>query len=74
MQILNLLQNQPSGNKSYTEKYQRHTACSFCYKVVCHYDKQYSRDSVLYRGEDSINVFMKSMFREVKKNSRCNKR
>ena len=57
---------QPSGNKSHTEKYQRHTACSFCYKVVCHYDKQYSRDSVLYRGEDSISVFMKSMFRDVK--------
>ena len=57
---------QPSDNKSYTEKYQKHTACSFAYKVVGHYDKQYSRDSVLYRGEDSISVFMKSMFGEVK--------
>ena len=58
---------QPSNNKSYTEKYQKHTACGFAHKVVCHYDKQYSRDSVLYRGEDCIKVFMKSMFQEVKK-------
>ena len=29
---------QPSDEKSYTEKYQKHTACSFGYKVVCHYD------------------------------------
>ena len=41
---------QPSDNKSYTEKYQRHTACG--YKVACHYDKQYSRDLKIYRGED----------------------
>ena len=58
---------QPSDDKSYTEKYQKHTACGFAYKVVCHYDKQYSRDLVLYRGEDCIKVFMKSMFQEVKK-------
>ena len=35
---------QPSDKKSYTEKYQKHTACSFGYKVVCHYDKSYSGD------------------------------
>ena len=35
---------QPSDSKSYTEKYQKHTACNFSYKVVCHYDKKYSRD------------------------------
>ena len=56
---------QPSDEKSYTEKYQRHTACSFCYKVVCHYDKQYSGDAVLCRGQDCISVFLKSMFREL---------
>ena len=33
---------QPSDRKSYTEKYQWHTACSFSYKVVCCYDKGYS--------------------------------
>ena len=57
---------QPSDNKSYTEKYQKHTACSFGYKVVCHYDKQYSGDLKICRGEDCINKFIKSMFGEVK--------
>ena len=66
---------QPSDRKSYTEKYQKHTACSFGYKVVCHYDnlgsqgpdhKNYSGDVVIYRGEDCIQKFMKCMFEEVK--------
>ena len=56
---------QPSDNKSYTEKYQKHTACSFGYKVVCHYDKKYSGDVVIYRGKDCIDKFMKCMFDEV---------
>ena len=55
-----------SDSKSYTEKYQKHTACSFGYKVVCHYDKKYSGDVVIYRGEDCIQKFMKCMFEEVK--------
>ena len=57
---------QPSDKKSYTEKYQKHTACSFGYKVVCYYDQKYSRDLVFYRGEDCIQKFMKCMFEEVK--------
>ena len=57
---------QPSDKKSFTEKYQKHTACSFGYKVVCHYDKSYSGDVVIYRGEDCIQRFIKCMFEEVK--------
>ena len=57
---------QQSDKKSYTEKYQKHTACSYGYKVVCHYDKQYSGDLKIYRGESPINKFLKSMFQEVK--------
>ena len=53
--------------RSYTEKYQKHTACSFGYKVVCHYDEKYSSDVVIYRGEDCIQKFMKCMFEEVTK-------
>ena len=53
--------------RSYTEKYQKHTACSFGYKVVCHYDSKYSSDVVIYRGEDCIQKFMKCMFEEVTK-------
>ena len=65
---------QPSDRKSYTEKYQRHTACSFGYKVVCHYDKKYSKDVVIYRGEDCIGEFMKSMFEEVENCQKNNER
>ena len=56
---------QPSDQQSYTEKYQRHTACSFGYKVVYHYDKKYSKDIVIYRGSDPISKFMKCMFEEL---------
>ena len=56
---------QPSDGKSYTEKYQKHTACSFGYKVVCHYDKKYSKDVVIYRGGDCTGEFMKCMFEEL---------
>ena len=56
---------QPSDSRSYTEKYQKHTACSFGYKVVCHYDEKYSGDAVIYCGEDCIQKFMKCMFEEV---------
>ena len=28
---------QPSDSQSYTQQYQKHTACSFGYKVVCHW-------------------------------------
>ena len=57
---------QPSDSRSYTQQYQKHTACSFGYKVVCHYDQKYSGDVVIYRGEDCIERFMKCMFEEVK--------
>ena len=57
---------QPSDRKSYTEKYQKHTGCSFGYKVVCHYDENYSGDVVIYRGKDCIQKFIKCMFEEVK--------
>ena len=28
----------------------RHEACGFGYKVVCHYDKQYSKPTVIFRA------------------------
>ena len=58
--------DRPPEERSYTEKYQKHTACGFGYKVVCHYDEKYSRDLVIYRGEDCIQKFIKCMFEEVK--------
>ena len=56
---------QPSDKKSYTEKYQKLTACSSGYKVVCHYDKKYSKPVVIYRGMDPVGEFIKCMTREV---------
>ena len=55
----------PSVKKSYTQTYQRHTACSFGYKVVCHYDKKYSKPVVTYRGPDAVYKFLVSMLLEV---------
>ena len=69
MQILNLAMTQkittcvPSDKKSYTQTYQRHTACSFGYKVVCHYDKKYSKPVLIYRGP--VSKFLISMLLEV---------
>ena len=56
---------QPSDQKSYTQTYQRHTACSFGYKVVCHYDKKYSKPVVIYRKPDAVYKFLVSMLLEV---------
>ena len=55
----------PLDEKPYTEKYQKHTPCSFGYKVVSHYDKEYSKDYVIYRGEDPIGEFLKCMQGDV---------
>ena len=56
----------PSNESSYTTTYQRHRACGFGYKVVCHYDKRYSKPVEIYRGEDAIEKFIKKMFEEVR--------
>ena len=56
---------QPSNQKSHTQTYQRHTACSFGYEVVCHFDKKYSKPVVIYRGPDAVYKFLVSMLLEV---------
>lgn len=56
---------QPYADKSYTDKYQKHTACSCGYKLVCFYDDKYTKPVKIYRGEDSIKNFMKQMLMEV---------
>ena len=57
---------QQEGKKSYTELYQKHTDCSFAYKVVCCYDDKYSKPIQLYRGENAVYKFMENMLNEVK--------
>ena len=56
---------QPSGTKSYTDKCQKHNACSYGYKVVCCYNDTYSKPVQVYRGEDSINKFMQQILSEM---------
>ena len=56
---------QPDDAKSYTDKYQNHTGCSYGYKVVCCYDDTYSKPVKIYRGENSISYFMLDMLSEV---------
>ena len=48
----------PPGHKSYTQAYQKHELCGFGYKVVCHYDKKYSKPEVIYRGENVVQKFI----------------
>ena len=57
---------QPDNDKSYTEKYQKHTDCGYGYKVVCCYDDKYSKPIQIYRGEKAVYKFMEKMLEEVK--------
>ena len=54
-----------SHKKSRTEKYQKHIACGYGYKVVCCYDDKFSKPVKIYRGEMTIQKFMKDMLVEV---------
>ena len=52
-----------STNMESTEKYQRHEACSFAYKVVC-VDPKYSKPPVIYRGVNAVEHFIESVLKE----------
>ena len=56
---------QPDDAKSYTDKYQKHTGCSYGYKLVYCYDDKYSKSVKIYRGENSISYFMLDMLSGV---------
>ena len=58
--------DEKAPQKSYTEQYQKHTACGYGYKVVCCYDDKFSKPIKIYRGEMTINKFMNDMLAEVK--------
>ena len=55
----------PYDEKSYTQAYQRHTDCSYGYKVVCSYDDNYSKPIQIYRGEKAVYKFLEKMLEEV---------
>ena len=56
---------EPNNVKSYTNQYQKHTSCSYGYKLVCCYDDKYSKPVKIYRGENTISYFMLDMLSEV---------
>ena len=55
-----------NNDKSYTEAYQKHTDCSYGYKVVCCYNDKYTKPIQIYRGKKAIYNFMEKMLDEVK--------
>ncbi|CAB4033669.1 Gastrula zinc finger, partial [Paramuricea clavata] len=56
--------SEDTEEKSSTELYQTHKACSFGLKTVCHYDDQYSGEYISYVGEDATVVFLKTVLKE----------
>ena len=50
-------------NESYTNKYQKHVACSYGYKLVC-VDDKFSKPFKSYLDEDVVSNFINSMIKE----------
>ena len=64
--VLRGLQTDDKGsNASYTKKYQEHIPYSFVYKVVC-IDDRFSKLVVLYRGENTVNDFVKATLKQYR--------
>ena len=51
--------------RSYTVACQTHENCGYGYKVICRYDKKYSKHTRIYRGENAVYKFMEKMLEEV---------
>ena len=51
-------------NKSYAKKYQKHTACSYSYQLVC-VDSKFSKPFKSYIGENAVYDLINSMIEEV---------
>ena len=52
-------------DESYKNKYKKHVACSYGYKLVCIYDK-YSKPFTSYLGKNAVYNFISSMLEESK--------
>ena len=51
--------------ESYTNKYQKHIACSYGYKLVC-FDDKFSKPFKTYLGENTVYNFINSIIKESK--------
>jgi hypothetical protein len=65
-----ILHPQDENSTSNKTVYQKHEACGYGYKVVCHYDSGLSGEYKTYRGSNTVNHFITNMLDEVEK---CNK-
>ena len=54
-----------NSEESYRNKYQKHIACSYGYKLVC-VDNKFSKPFKTYLGEDDVYNFINSMIEERK--------
>ena len=54
----------PNPEKTYTEKYQKHTPSGYCYYVKCKGEEKYP-EPVVYRGEDFLQKFCEMIKEEV---------
>ena len=57
--------NNEKNKRLYTEAYQTHEDCGSAYRVICCYDDEYSEDICIYRGENTVYIFMEKMLEEV---------
>ena len=55
----------PNNEKSYTEAYQKHIDCGYGYKLVCHYNDEFSKPVQVFRDENAVYNFMEKMLEEV---------
>ena len=55
----------PNNEKSYTEAYQKHIDCGYGYKLVCHYNDEFSKPVQVFGGENAVYNFMEKMIEEV---------
>ena len=51
--------------ESYTNKYQKHIACSYDYKLI-YADDKFSKSFKTYLGEDAVYNFINDMMKESK--------
>ena len=55
----------PNNEKSYTEAYQKHIDCGYGYKLVCHYDDEFSKPVQVFRGENAVHNFMEKCLKKL---------
>ena len=62
---------EPSQDKSFTNKYQKHKPSGFCFKIVCFHEQLFNQKPVLYRAkndeEDIGAIFVEMLEQDIKR-------